>query len=66
MNTNLLRPLAVVAGYAMSAMLFGVKPYDPMTLFITVIVFTLVAATASILPAQRASRVDAAEVLRSE
>jgi ABC-type antimicrobial peptide transport system permease subunit len=58
--------LAVAAGKAMSALLFGVSAFDPSTLLGTLTVFTLVAAAASFLPAVRASRIDAAEVLRSE
>jgi predicted permease len=58
--------LAVAAGQAMSALLFGVSAFDPPTLVGTSLIFAMVAAGASLLPALRASRVDAAEVLRSE
>ena len=58
--------LAVAAGQAMSALLFGVSAFDPPTLAGTAVIFALVAAGASLLPAMRASRIDAAEVLRSE
>ena len=58
--------LAVVAGKAMTSMLFGVSPFDPVTLIGTLILFAFVAAAASLIPAVRASGVDAAEVLRSE
>ncbi len=58
--------LAVVAGKAMSSLLFGVSAFDPPTLVGTLFVFLVVAAAASLLPAVRASRVDTAEVLRSE
>jgi predicted permease len=57
---------AIAAGKAMSSLLFGVSAFDPPTLLGTLAVFLLVAGTASLLPAVRASRVDAAEVLRSE
>ncbi len=58
--------LAIVAGKAMSSLLFNVRAYDPPTLIAALSVFAAVAAAASLFPALRASRVDAAVVLRSE
>jgi putative ABC transport system permease protein len=58
--------LAILAGKGMSSLLFGVSAFDPPTIIATLVVFALVAAAASVLPAVRASKVDAAEVLRAE
>jgi putative ABC transport system permease protein len=58
--------LAILAGKGMSSLLFGVSAFDPPTIIGTFVVFALVAAAASLLPAVRASKVDVAEVLRAE
>lgn len=49
---------ALVAGRLMSSVLFGVSPFDPLTLSVTSGTFLVVAAAASFIPALRASRVD--------
>jgi putative ABC transport system permease protein len=64
----------IVAGLAgafavtriMSSMLVGVQPTDPVTFAIIVLLFTVVAATASWLPARRASRLDPMNAIREE
>ena len=50
----------------MTSLLFGVRPFDPLTLAVVCFVLTAVALLAGYLPARRASRVDPAMVLRSE
>jgi putative ABC transport system permease protein len=51
---------------AMTTMLIGVKPTDPMTFIGIAVVFLLVSATACWLPAYRAARVDPTTALREE
>jgi putative ABC transport system permease protein len=51
---------------ALSALLFGVRPSDPLTLAAVPVALLVVAALASWAPAHRASRIDPAEALRSE
>src|SRR5687768_16929663 len=49
-----------------AALLFGVRPTDPVTLVAVVATITLVAAVACWLPAWRASRLDPNVVLRQD
>jgi predicted permease len=57
--------LAAVSG-GLRAMLFEVRPLDPLTLSIVVIVLSMVAVIAAWVPAWRASRVDPMTTLRYE
>jgi putative ABC transport system permease protein len=59
-------PAAIVAGRAMSAQLFGVKPYDPLILSVTTVVLGLAALLAALMPARRAATLDPARALRME
>jgi len=58
--------LAIWAGQAAKAMLFGLKPHDPMTLSAAVALLAFVALLATYAPARRASRVDPMVALREE
>ena len=58
--------LAFGGGQAATAMLFGLKPTDPLTLGTALLSLSLVAALASLLPAKRASRNDPMTALRDE
>ena len=58
--------IAFVGGRAATAMLFGLKPSDPVTLGTAILSLSLVAALASLLPARRASRNDPMISLRDE
>jgi putative ABC transport system permease protein len=55
--------LAAATGRAFEAILFGVSPADPVSALLTA-VFPLAALVVSLHPAWRATRIDAAEVLR--
>ena len=58
--------ISVVGAPALSTLLFGVQPIDPLT-FVTVVAAILgVAACASIIPARRGMRVDPLAALRTE
>jgi len=49
-----------------SSLLYGVQPYDPLTMFGVIAVLMLVAFVACYLPARRAMRIDPMQVLRTE
>ncbi|RPH56699.1 MAG: FtsX-like permease family protein, partial [Acidobacteria bacterium] len=51
---------------ALSTLLFGVEPWDPVTLAATATILLMTAAAACIVPASRATRVDPIVALRSE
>jgi ABC-type antimicrobial peptide transport system permease subunit len=58
--------LALLAGRGASTMLFGLKPYDPVTLAAAIGLLAVVAMLASFLPARRAARLDPVTALRCE
>jgi putative ABC transport system permease protein len=58
--------LSVITARAAGSLLFGLKPSDPLTLVMAAASLALVAVTASLLPAQRAARLDPLEALREE
>jgi predicted permease len=57
---------AAALSRAMSSVLFGVSPLDPVTFAIAPLVLAAAAALASYLPARRASRIDAVRALQQE
>jgi predicted permease len=59
-------PVAIAAGRAMVAQLFGVKPYDPRVLLFTVAALILAAFFAAVVPARRAATLDPIRALRME
>ena len=58
--------LAAAAGSAARAILFGLKPVDPLTLALAAGGLTIIAVAASAIPAARAAGVDPMQVLREE
>ena len=64
MSTGLVA--AVSGAWWLRSQLYGVSPWDPLTLIATALVLASVAAVASMLPARRATQVDPAAVLRSD
>ena len=58
--------LSLAATTAAKALLFGMKPSDPLTLLVATISLAVVAAVASFWPAQRAARLDPMVALRDE
>jgi macrolide transport system ATP-binding/permease protein len=57
---------AVLAGYSLRTLLFGVQPWDVATLLLVVIILSAVSALASYVPARRASRLDPVRALHYE
>jgi len=58
--------LTRVMAHAASSLVYGVRPWDPLTLGSAVLLLLLVALAASYLPARRAASVDPMHALRSE
>ena len=58
--------LTVAAGRTVSALLFGLEPYDPGPVSLAACLVTLVVTCASYLPARRAARIDPLIALRSD
>jgi len=59
-------PVALLSMRLLSSLLFGLKPADPATIGLAVVVMLAVAVTAGYIPARRASRVDPIVALRYE
>jgi len=59
-------PATILAGYAMTAKLFGVKPYAPGVLLVTMVVLSFAALIATLVPARRAATLDPMNALRTE
>jgi len=59
-------PATLLAGRAMTAQLFGVKPYAPDILLVTTLVLSFAALIATVLPARRAASLEPIRALRTE
>jgi putative ABC transport system permease protein len=58
--------LTLAGSKASSSLLFGLKPRDPLTLLLAIIILAAIGFGASFIPAQRATRVDPMVALREE
>lgn len=58
--------LSLIAGRSASALLFDLKPYDPLTLVVATLGLTAISLIASFIPARRASTIDPTVALRYE
>ena len=58
--------LAIWAGRATATMLFGLKPYDPLSIAGAVLLLSAVAVAASYVPARRAAALEPMAALRDE
>ncbi len=54
------------AGRALSSLLYGIRPYDPLTLLSVTALLLAVVAVATLVPARRASRIAPATALRDD
>jgi len=59
-------PIALLGGRLIASQLYGVRAWDPVSLFLAVLVLSLAAAVAGFVPAHRASTIEPMKALRSE
>ena len=59
-------PVAILGGRAMASQLFGVKPYDPMIISITLLILCTAAFVAALVPARIAAGLEPMRALRME
>jgi predicted permease len=59
-------PVAFFSSRVMESLLYNLKPHDPVTFLVSVVVVILVSLAASFLPARRAAAIEPMEALRAE
>ena len=59
-------PVAILGGHLMASQLFGVNPYDPLILSVTLLVLCTAAFLAALLPARSAASLEPMRALRTE
>ncbi|MGA2905320.1 MAG: ADOP family duplicated permease [Candidatus Korobacteraceae bacterium] len=59
-------PLALVGVRFASSMLFGVRPWDPLSILSALLALALITGATTLIPARRASRIDPVKALRWE
>jgi putative ABC transport system permease protein len=59
-------PVAILGGHAMASQLFGVKPWDPIILSLTLLVLCAAAFVAALVPARIAAGLEPMRALRTE
>jgi ABC-type antimicrobial peptide transport system permease subunit len=57
---------ALAGGNLVASLLYGVKSYDPLILFVAVLVLLLSTIPAAIVPARRAASIDPIQALRTD
>ena len=58
--------LALAGGRAASTLLFGVRPYDPLALFLSLAALAAIGFVANYAPARRAMRIEPVTALRAD
>ncbi len=59
-------PAAIGAGHLIASQLYGVRPWDPVTLFAATLLLGLATLVAAFIPARRATSIDPIQALRSD
>jgi predicted permease len=59
-------PATIFGGRALANQLFGIKPYDPVVLLVTMLVLLAAAFVAAVVPARRAANTEPMHALRTE
>jgi predicted permease len=59
-------PIVLIGGRYIADQLYGVRPYDPVNIAISLVVLMLAAALAGFVPARRAASIEPMEALRTE
>jgi predicted permease len=59
-------PLALASTRVMKTLLYGVRPGDPVTLWLTIAIFVVAGLLASLLPVLKAARIEPVQALREE
>jgi len=59
-------PISLLAAHWIQSQLYAVKSYDPLSLFMAIVVLSTAAVLASFLPARRAASIDPMQSLRSD
>ena len=59
-------PVALLGGRLMASQLYGVRPYDPISLAAAVLLLSAFAALAGFIPARRAASIEPMNALRTE
>jgi ABC-type antimicrobial peptide transport system permease subunit len=59
-------PAALAASQSLSSLLFGLNPTDPISLGVVILLLSIVALLAGLIPARRAIKVDPLIALRYE
>jgi predicted permease len=59
-------PVALLGGRLMASQLYGVRPYDPISLAAAVLLLSVFAALAGFIPARRAASIEPMNALRTE
>jgi predicted permease len=59
-------PISLLGAHWIQSQLYGVKSYDPLSLFVAIVILSTAAMLASFLPARRAASIDPMQALRAD